>query len=618
MKRILLLDDSLTIQKVVKLTFTNSVEFEVRFAQSRKEASELLEQTKPDVVIAYIRFGGEAKPEYFLELRKHCPSILLLAESNEVLTSFEQAGFANFLRKPFLREELKSAVQGLLPLAYSKIPPLGNEFTVTELDDQPTQAAGAVKSGVFPGGLPSIPRPPSAPPKSTENDATISRVTLNIPPPPPSGNLGPRTTFSSGTIGTHTSALGNTALAPESPPMMAQGLNHSIEEVPPSFRSTLSIPDLPPLNIEVEEKPALSFVEATEHQQLSTPSSGESRFSVSLVSPLASPPGQTPGGSAQAPMTNPLVRTTYAPTSVPSISNGAVPEGSSELSKPLKPSFKPAFEVPEVTMDLEALERSYKATMTAKQAPEMPPASTVKATYEDKRFVDINAGGNEGLELKEDTNAVLGFDSLVLEVAENLETQISAPHVSRKQSRPEIVIEPAVEPTEPLILEDVSLRTKPLNAEKPLQSKAQPLNLEEMPFPNHWRKEVEHTIDDALFRALERAVPAKIDQKIEHEWPQLVTTVTNNLVKELKETIPDIVEKIITQELQIFRPRLEEIVHNEARALHTVHLKKLETTIQSEVEKNVASQVKVWLAAEAIHLAKDIVKEEIRLIMSEN
>ncbi len=110
MRRILLLDDSANIQKVVKLTFSGDASCEVKIARNEDEAQVVLSEAKPDAVIAYVHFPKGDNVKYFLGVRKICQNILLLAESDVDVGVLVSAGFSQILRKPFVSSKLRADV----------------------------------------------------------------------------------------------------------------------------------------------------------------------------------------------------------------------------------------------------------------------------------------------------------------------------------------------------------------------------------------------------------------------------------------------------------------------------------------------------------------------------
>src|SRR4051812_2948697 len=187
-RRILLADDSVTIQKVIELTFMDE-DFEVRAVSNGDEALALLPEVKPDFVIADVHMPGANGYEVCRkskQLRGSVPVLLLVGtfepfDENEA----RSAGADSFLKKPFDSQELLQRVQELLaPLAQAPQAPAAEVAppspAITEraslptldfppMDFQPTpQPAAPVFSpepswGSFDLGAPSPAVPPPAP-----------------------------------------------------------------------------------------------------------------------------------------------------------------------------------------------------------------------------------------------------------------------------------------------------------------------------------------------------------------------------------------------------------------------------------------------------------------------
>ncbi|HYX25729.1 MAG TPA: response regulator, partial [Thermoanaerobaculia bacterium] len=116
-RRILLADDSVTIQKVIELTFMDE-DFEVRAVSNGDEALALLPEARPDFVIADVHMPGANGYEVCRrskQLRADVPVLLLVGtfepfDENEA----RSAGADSFLKKPFDSQELLQRVQELL------------------------------------------------------------------------------------------------------------------------------------------------------------------------------------------------------------------------------------------------------------------------------------------------------------------------------------------------------------------------------------------------------------------------------------------------------------------------------------------------------------------------
>src|SRR5215470_1385231 len=116
-RRILLADDSVTIQKVIELTFMDE-DFEVTAVSNGDEAVALLPQLQPDFVIADVHMPGANGYEVCRRakaLKPHVPVLLLVG----TFEPFDEAqarsvGSDAFLKKPFDSQELLHLVQQLL------------------------------------------------------------------------------------------------------------------------------------------------------------------------------------------------------------------------------------------------------------------------------------------------------------------------------------------------------------------------------------------------------------------------------------------------------------------------------------------------------------------------
>ncbi len=116
-RRILLADDSVTIQKVIELTFMDE-DYEVRAVSNGDEALSLLSEANPDFVIADVHMPGANGYEVCRrskQLRPEVP-VLLLVGTFEPFDEAQarSAGADSFLKKPFDSQELLQRVGELL------------------------------------------------------------------------------------------------------------------------------------------------------------------------------------------------------------------------------------------------------------------------------------------------------------------------------------------------------------------------------------------------------------------------------------------------------------------------------------------------------------------------
>lgn len=115
-RTILLADDSVTIQKVVELTFMDE-DFRVVSVGTGTEAIERLDEVAPDVIIADVHMPGADGYEVAEHVRSARPGtpVLLLAGTFEVFDAdrAETVGAAAHLKKPFDSQELLRRVREL-------------------------------------------------------------------------------------------------------------------------------------------------------------------------------------------------------------------------------------------------------------------------------------------------------------------------------------------------------------------------------------------------------------------------------------------------------------------------------------------------------------------------
>src|SRR4051812_39255063 len=103
-RRILVADDSSTIQKVIKIAFARHA-VEIVEASSFAEALAVVVRQAPDLLIVDASLPGAQSPDDFARLARdaHGASVLLLFGTYDAVdeAAFRQAGFPNFLKKPF-------------------------------------------------------------------------------------------------------------------------------------------------------------------------------------------------------------------------------------------------------------------------------------------------------------------------------------------------------------------------------------------------------------------------------------------------------------------------------------------------------------------------------------
>lgn len=161
-RRILLADDSVTIQKVIDLTFSEKG-FQVTSASDGSAAVELLTTFEPDLVITDVHMPGASGFEVCRRTKELYPRVpvMLLVGTFEPFEEAEAAavGADVFVKKPFDDQELLRLAGDLLarsaPAAPAAAPPIADVFE--ELDPvsfAPPEASvpelAAVESPVLP------------------------------------------------------------------------------------------------------------------------------------------------------------------------------------------------------------------------------------------------------------------------------------------------------------------------------------------------------------------------------------------------------------------------------------------------------------------------------------
>lgn len=143
-KRILLADDSVTIQKVVSLIFANE-DYDLVTVGNGDETLSRVRELKPDLVMADIAMPGKNGYEVCEVIKKnpalkHIP-VLLLAGTFEPLDENEatRVGADDHIIKPFESQELLNKVRNLLerPAVYPEEAPLEVEIPMPPAERPP-------------------------------------------------------------------------------------------------------------------------------------------------------------------------------------------------------------------------------------------------------------------------------------------------------------------------------------------------------------------------------------------------------------------------------------------------------------------------------------------------
>ncbi len=149
-KTILLADDSVTIQKVVELTFMDE-DFRVSAVSNGAEAIARLSESKPDVVIADVHMPGAGGFEVCRRSKELYPAVpvLLLVGTFEGFDADEavRCGADGHLKKPFDSQELMRRVRELAssPSRSVPVPSAAGEF----VEEAPVFAAPPIADDIY-------------------------------------------------------------------------------------------------------------------------------------------------------------------------------------------------------------------------------------------------------------------------------------------------------------------------------------------------------------------------------------------------------------------------------------------------------------------------------------
>lgn len=175
-KTILLADDSLTIQKVVELTFMEE-DFDVVSVSDGDHALAKLGEITPTLVIADVHMPGASGYEVCSQVKSAHPGVpvLLLVGTFELFDEDEaqNAGADAHMKKPFDSQELLQMVEGLVGST-------AGSAAEIEAEPEPEEMAAAIDTPV-----PPIPEPAEHEPVEPEKDTGFDISSLRVEPPEP-------------------------------------------------------------------------------------------------------------------------------------------------------------------------------------------------------------------------------------------------------------------------------------------------------------------------------------------------------------------------------------------------------------------------------------------------
>jgi CheY-like chemotaxis protein len=202
--KLLLVDDSTTIQKIFKIALSHFL-IEIKTANTLVEALNTVLRDGVDVIVIDANLTGLKGPEDFARLKQEAPSapVLLLAGSHEPFDAdrMQRMGYGYHLRKPF---EASDIIQRLEELLGQELPardqvsasPLASP--VLSLDLSAPADGGRIPHPMQGGGMPqhftsgfanfqppdSIPMPPP-PPGQRQRIPTPDQMPADLMSPPP-------------------------------------------------------------------------------------------------------------------------------------------------------------------------------------------------------------------------------------------------------------------------------------------------------------------------------------------------------------------------------------------------------------------------------------------------
>jgi CheY-like chemotaxis protein len=154
-RRILLADDSVTIQKVIELTFMDE-DYEVRAVGNGDEALAMLTALTVDFVIADVHMPGASGYEVCRRSKQLRPKVpvLLLVGTFEPFDEAQarESGADSFLKKPFDSQELLERVHNLLGAASAAAGGPPPEAAAAAAATTATQGAPATPATIAPAG----------------------------------------------------------------------------------------------------------------------------------------------------------------------------------------------------------------------------------------------------------------------------------------------------------------------------------------------------------------------------------------------------------------------------------------------------------------------------------
>ncbi len=179
MRRILVVDDSPTIHKVIKIAFSRH-DFVVVSASSMIEAIAEIARDKPDLLILDASLSDAKGVEEYRRLQESSGApVLLLSGSYEAIDeeAFRDAGLGHFLKKPFESQDMVAAATKLLGTL-----PKRAEAQSQDHDEDLDDGSSAYR-GKMPDLEATVPPPFIPPPPPPRFDEARKGQKAFVPPP---------------------------------------------------------------------------------------------------------------------------------------------------------------------------------------------------------------------------------------------------------------------------------------------------------------------------------------------------------------------------------------------------------------------------------------------------
>jgi CheY-like chemotaxis protein len=167
--RMLVVDDSATIQKVIKLAFM-PYDVSLSCAASYIEAVNLVDEVKPQVILADSNLPGVHGPKDFKNLSSQAQNVPVIVLTGSYESADEEAfrkeGLTFFLKKPFDVNEIIAIVNQAVgnQLVKKRVPP-GQELAKPPMAEQAAVPEKAPSTKVFDGLMSAMSKDPAPTPK---------------------------------------------------------------------------------------------------------------------------------------------------------------------------------------------------------------------------------------------------------------------------------------------------------------------------------------------------------------------------------------------------------------------------------------------------------------------